>query len=81
MSAPLRRRLAALEACLEKRGQERRRRHVWWHAERGEPEPVTEPGEELHVYHWTLPDAEGPSEAAGAGGGAGSSRQQAASQS
>ena len=33
-----------------------RRRVVWWDALSGEPRPVAEPGEELHVHHWMLPD-------------------------
>jgi hypothetical protein len=71
MSPALRRRLAALEARLAQREQARRRRHVWWHADRGEPKPVAEPGEELHVYRWLLPDEEPPAATgARAGGGA-----------
>jgi hypothetical protein len=38
---------------------------VWWDVLGGEPPPVAEPGEELHVYHWTLP---GERPTAGAGG-------------
>jgi hypothetical protein len=68
MSPTRRRRLAALEARLGKREQQLRRRHVWWDAHRGEPEPVAEPGEELHVYRWMRPGEELTSEAAGAGG-------------
>jgi hypothetical protein len=59
MSRPtLRRRLAALEARQAQREPKLRRRFVWWHADRGEPMPVAEPGEELHVHHWMLPDEE-----------------------
>ena len=68
MSRSLRRRLDALEARLGKREQQLRRRYVWWDADRGEPEPVAEPGEELHVYRRMRPDEELTSEAAGAGG-------------
>ena len=64
MSPTLRRRLVALEARQAQREPKLRQRHVWWHADRGEPEPVAEPGEELHVYHWMLP-GEGPTAVAG----------------
>jgi hypothetical protein len=60
MSGTLRRRLGALEARQAQREGKLRRRHMWWHADRGEPEPVAEPGEELHVYRWVLPDEEPP---------------------
>jgi hypothetical protein len=67
MSAALRRRLAALEARQAQREPKLRRRVVWWDAHRGEPRPVAEPGEELHVYRWMLPDEEVTPEAAGLG--------------
>jgi hypothetical protein len=56
MSPALRRRLAALEARQAQREPKLRRRFVWWDADRGEPRPVAEPGEELHVIRWMLPD-------------------------
>ena len=68
MSATLRRRLAALEARQAQREPKLRRRFVWWDAHRGEPRPVAEPGEELHVHLWMLPEEALASEAAGAGG-------------
>jgi hypothetical protein len=70
MVATLRRRLVALEARQAQREPELRRRFVWWHADRGEPKPVAEPGEELYVIRWMLPDEEPVSAAAGATGAA-----------
>jgi hypothetical protein len=70
MIATLRRRLVALEARQAQREPELRRRFVWWHADRGEPRPVAEPGEELIVHRWMLPDEEPTSKTAGAGGAA-----------
>ena len=68
MSATLRRRLSALEARQAQRERKLRRRCVRWDVLSGEPRPVAEPGEELHVHRWLLPDEEGTPEAAGAGG-------------
>jgi hypothetical protein len=68
MSPALRRRLIALETRQAQREPQLRRRFVWWDVLSGEPKPVAEPGEELHVHHWMLPDEEGTSEAAEAGG-------------
>jgi hypothetical protein len=68
MSPALHRRLAALEARLGERERKLRRRSVWWDVLGGEPPPVAEPGEELHVHRWLLPDEEVTPEAAGAGG-------------
>ena len=49
MSTALARRVAQLE---RKQAPERRRRYVFWDIDRGEPEPMAEPGEELTVYSW-----------------------------
>jgi hypothetical protein len=71
MSPALRRRLAALEASRAHRERKLRRRFVWWDARRGEPRPVAEPGEELHVYRWMWPDEDDPATPAAKAGGGG----------
>jgi hypothetical protein len=63
MSPALRRRLVALEARQARRERKLRRRFVWWDVLSGEPEPVAEPGEELHVHRWMRPDEEPPPDA------------------
>jgi hypothetical protein len=57
VTSPLRRRLARLE---QQRAVPLRQRIVWWHVERGEPEPKAEPGEQLIIVHWMLPDEAQP---------------------
>jgi hypothetical protein len=61
---------SAPEARQAEREPKLRRRCVWWDTHRGEPRPVAEPGEELIVHRWMLPDEEPTPEAAGAGGAA-----------
>ena len=70
MSPTLRRRLTALEARQAQGERKLRRRFVWWDVLSGEPMPVAQPGEELHVHRWMLPDEEPASAAAGTAGAA-----------
>ena len=55
MNAALARRVTQLE---QKQAPERRRRHVFWDVDSGEPEPVADLGEKLTVYSWMADDDE-----------------------
>jgi hypothetical protein len=51
MSTALRRRLDRLE---RQQGPPVRQRIVWW--DRGDPEPIAEPGEQLTIMRWASDD-------------------------